>query len=273
MADKPTYEILDKDVTKFDERHKSESMPVPVDNSITSVMQLAIQKNYTPEFIEKMMLLQEKHEANEARKAFHKAMAKFKANPPKIWRDMQIKYEVGNRVTEWSSADLATAAEVINKALGKNGLNSTWRTLPLDKGQVRVTCIIAHKLGHSEETYLEAGPDTTGSKNAIQAIGSTVFYLERYTLFALTVLAPARMDDDGGKTTNGKISLLEQWEIKAEEAGTAAKSSDEMTAWWKKNSPAIKKELSKADAAKIYAKVNAYNKKLKVPEREPGKEG
>lgn len=196
MEDIPKYET---DVAKFDERHKPESILVPVDNSLTSVMQLAIQKNYTPEFIEKMMELSERHEANEAKRAYHKAMARFKANPPKIWRDMQIKYKVGDKVTEWSSADLATAAEAINRSLGENGLNSTWRTLPINDNKIRVTCIIAHELGHSEETYLESGPDTTGSKNAIQAIGSAVFYLERYTLFALTGLAPARMDDDGQK--------------------------------------------------------------------------
>ena len=277
MEDTPEYEKPDNDIEKFEERSPAESMPVPVSESITSIMQIAIQKNYAPEFIEKMMDLQERHEANQAKRAFHIAMAKFKANPPKIWRDMQVKYEIGQKVTTWSHADLATAAEAINKALGENGLNSTWRTLPLDNNRIRVTCIIAHELGHSEETYLESNPDTTGSKNAIQALGSAVFYLERYTLFALTGLAPARTDDDGktadGNAAGGKMNLLEQWTIKCDEAGKNAKSVDEMGTWWKQNSIAIKKELSKADAAKIYAKTNDYNKKLRIPEREPGSNG
>ena len=66
------------------------------------------------------------------------------------------------------------------------------------------------------------------------------------------------------------IDLFEQWEIRCEEAGTAAKSADEIATWWKNNSPQIKTELSKADAAKIYEKVKVYSKKLAVPEREPG---
>lgn len=268
MEDTPECEKPDNDVEKFEGR--SESMPVPVSESITSIMQIAIQKNYAPEFIEKMMDLQERHEVNQAKRAFHIAMAKFKANPPKIWRDMQVKYEVGQKVTTWSHADLATAAEAINKALGENGLNSTWRTLPLDNNKIRVTCIIAHELGHSEKTYLESNPDTTGSKNAIQALGSAVFYLERYTLFALTGLAPARMDDDG-KNAGGKITPLEQWTIKCNKVGNNAKSVDEISTWWKQNSVAIKKELSKAEAAKIYAKTNDYNKKLRIPE--PGSKG
>lgn len=39
--------------------------------------------------------------------------------------------------------------------------------------------------------------DTSGSKNAIQAIGSTVTYLQRYTLLSGCGLAAASTDDDG----------------------------------------------------------------------------
>ena len=44
---------------------------------------------------------------------------------------------------------------------------------------------------------MAAGPDGSGGKNAIQAIGSTVSYLERYTLLAATGLATEDQDDDG----------------------------------------------------------------------------
>jgi len=258
---------MNKEITMPEEETEVPNLPATVEPN--AVVLMAMQKGYTPELIEKMMALQERFEATEARKAFYRAMAKFKANPPKLLRDIQVKYEVGNKVTEWSHADLATAADAINKSLGENGLNATWRTLPLEGNKTRVTCIIAHELGHSEETYLESSPDTTGSKNAIQAIGSAIFYLERYTLFALTGLAPARMDDDG-KNAGGTIGLLEQWGIKCDEAGTNAKSIDEIAEWWKLNSPAIKKELSKANAAKIFERVVAHKNRLKEPEREPG---
>jgi hypothetical protein len=52
-------------------------------------------------------------------------------------------------------------------------------------------------MGHSEETTLRAIPDTSGSKNSIQAIGSTVTYLQRYTLLAAVGMAAAGMDNDG----------------------------------------------------------------------------
>ena len=60
-----------------------------------------------------------------------------------------------------------------------------------------VICTISHWQGHAESTKLSAAPDNSGSKNSIQAIGSTISYLERYTLLALTGLATHDMDDDG----------------------------------------------------------------------------
>ena len=47
-----------------------------------------------------------------------------------------------------------------------------------------------------ESTTLSGPPDTTGSKNDLQSIGSTISYLQRYTLLALTGLATFDMDDD-----------------------------------------------------------------------------
>jgi hypothetical protein len=44
---------------------------------------------------------------------------------------------------------------------------------------------------------MKAPKDTSGSKNAIQSIASTITYLQRYTLFAATGLAADDQDDDG----------------------------------------------------------------------------
>ena len=86
----------------------------------------------------------------------------------------------------------------INEALSEHGLSAAWETAQ-NNGSVTVTCKITHIMGHSESTSLTAAPDNTGSKNPIQAIGSTVTYLQRYTLLALTGLATYEQDDDGGK--------------------------------------------------------------------------
>ncbi len=167
------------------------------EETAVSVVQLAIQRNLSPEMIEKLMDLQERHQANEAKKAYTEAMALFKADPPVIEKDRTVSYQAGGKDVLYHHASLANVTGKINAGLGKYGLSAGWITLQNEK-EIKVTCTITHKQGHSESTSLTAAPDTSGSKNSIQAIGSTISYLERYTLLALTGLATMDMDDDGG---------------------------------------------------------------------------
>jgi len=250
----------------------NESPNLPAQASPNAIVIMAMQRGYTPELIEKMMALQERNDANEARKAYHNAMADFAANPPDIEKDKKVSYSTNKGTTAYSHAQLGTAAAKIQAALSPHGLHASWRTIQSDKS-IKVICRITHKLGHFEETDLSAGADDSGSKNSIQAIGSTISYLERYTLFALTGIASKDMDVDG-KTTNVDTgpSLFEQWEIKATEVCEAAKTLEDIVAWWPDNSAQIKKELPKAQAAKIYDMVVARKKELEAGERVPGED-
>ena len=146
--------------------------------------------------LKELLDLQERWEAGQAKKAYVQAMSEFKAKPPEILKDKTVKYQTSKGITNYKHATLHNVTSCINKALSEHGLTAAWVTSQ-DNGSVKVTCKITHVMGHSEETCLSAPPDTTGSKNAIQAIGSTVTYLQRYTLLALTGLATADQDDDG----------------------------------------------------------------------------
>jgi hypothetical protein len=155
------------------------------------ISQALLQGGVDLEKLEKLLGIQERYEANEARKSYHKAMAAFKLNPPKIDKDKTVSY--GN--TKYNHASLANVTDKIGEALSKCGLSASWTTK--QNGSVSVTCKITHIQGHSEETTISAPADKSGSKNEIQSIGSTITYLERYTLLALTGLATSDMDDDG----------------------------------------------------------------------------
>ena len=146
--------------------------------------------------LKELLDLQERWEANEAKKAYVQAMSAFKASPLEILKDKNVKYQTSKGLTDYNHATLSNVTSCINKALSEHGMTASWVTSQ-DNGSVKVTCKITHVMGHSEITCLSAPPDTTGSKNAIQAIGSTVTYLQRYTLLALTGLATHDQDDDG----------------------------------------------------------------------------
>lgn len=158
-----------------------------------------------PANLEKLMDLQERHEKNEARKAYVKAMAEFKANPPKIVKDHVVDFTSQKGRTNYKHATLGNVSSAINSGLGKHSLSAGWKTEQGADG-ITVTCTITHEMGHSESTSLTAGSDNTGNKNSIQAIGSTITYLQRYTLLALTGLATHDQDDDGRKAEERLIN-------------------------------------------------------------------
>ena len=81
----------------------------------------------------------------------------------------------------------------------------SWSTGQTD-GSVTVTCHITHEAGHRESVTLSGPPDDSGKKNKIQQVGSTVTYLQRYTLLSSLGLATADQDDDG-VAANGKAVL------------------------------------------------------------------
>lgn len=171
------------------------------DRSPAALMLIAIEKNLDLDKVEKAMALQERWEANEARKAYHDAMAGFKADPPEIEKDRKVKFQTNKGTTEYKHASLANVTHKINSAMSLHGLSAAWKVSQAER-VITVTCTITHRLGHSESTSLSAMPDDSGSKNSIQAVGSTISYLERYTLLALTGLATYD-DDDGVSTGDG----------------------------------------------------------------------
>lgn len=176
---------------------------IEVKGSPADMIRIAVQSGADLEKLEKLLTLMERWEATEAKKAFHKAMAIFKANAPKLLKDKHVNYATQKGRVSYDHATLGKVCEVVNSELSKHGLSSAWRTN--QNGQIQVTCRVTHELGHSEETMLSANADDSGSKNSIQAIGSTITYLQRYTLLSLLGLATEDQDTDGVTADNATI--------------------------------------------------------------------
>lgn len=168
--------------------------------------------NMDVEKLSKLLEVQERYDATQAKKAYTEAMSAFKENPPEISKDRHVHYKTQKGEMNYNHATLSNVTTCINKALSEHGLTASWLTSQ-DNSLITVTCKITHIMGHSEETSLSAPPDVTGSKNAIQAIGSTVTYLQRYTVLALTGLATSDQDDDGGKPESPSTPKAKQNEI------------------------------------------------------------
>jgi hypothetical protein len=183
------------------------------EGSPLQALQFAMTSDIPIEKLEKMLELQERWEQNEAKKAYTQAMAAFKADPPKIKKDRHVRFATQKGVTEYNHASLGNVTTSINAALAEHGLTAAWKT-EQESGQIKVTCTITHKLGYSENTSLTASAETSGTKNSIQAIGSTITYLQRYTLLALTGLATHEQDDDGAGSGQPVITETQAASIK-----------------------------------------------------------
>jgi len=181
---------MTEDLDKYEARQ-------PVTIPPKSMLEVVIEKGADLQTIEKFMDLQERHEANEARKAFVVAMAEFKKNPPEIIKDMTVSFDTNTGTTSYNHASLANVTATIGTELSKYGLSGRWDVEQGDFG-IKVTFILTHIAGHSESVSMVAPPDSSGKKNPIQSIASTVSYLERYTMLAGTGLAAKGMDNDGG---------------------------------------------------------------------------
>lgn len=175
---------------------RQQTLPgVPEQVAVTpmQLLQLAMSQGADLDRLERLMQLQRQWEAGEARKLYVSAMAAFKSEPLKILKSKRVDVPGG---AKFAHATLADVVDGVIAALSKYRLSHGWETKQ-DGDLITVTCIITHEAGHSERTTLFAPPDKTGSKNTIQQIGSTVTYLQRYTLMAACGLAAKDMDNDG----------------------------------------------------------------------------
>ena len=166
-------------------------------NALTpmEILERAVAQGANVETLDKLMTLQERWEKNLARKAFDNAMSAAKAEIPVIEKTRTVDFvgKTGIR-TNYRHEDMAGIARTVDPLLTKHGLSYRYRT-ETKEGIVTVTCIVSHRDGHSEENSLSAGRDETGNKNNIQAVGSTITYLQRYTLKAALGLAASDDDD------------------------------------------------------------------------------
>lgn len=172
-----------------------QSDPVPTVVTPMAMLAKAVEGGADIDVLEKLMGLSERWDKNEARKAFDEAISAAKLEIPAIERNAK-----GHNNKTY--ADFSAIAKVVDPILGKHGLSYRFRTSQTER--ISVTCILSHKAGHSEETTLSGPADTSGNKNPIQAIGSTLTYLQRYSLVQMLGLAAER-DDDGAAANAGAL--------------------------------------------------------------------
>lgn len=161
-----------------------------------SLIESAVASGASVDTLERLMALNERHQATEARKAWIKAMQQFQAIKPELPRNQAVSF--GNNKTAYNFCPLPVIDQKLREPLEECGLSYRFENDDkLDTGDIGVRCIVTHAGGHSESTVQYAKADASGNKNPVQAMASTRTYLMRYTLIAAFALTTADDDDDG----------------------------------------------------------------------------
>jgi len=183
------------------------------------LLEVAVEKGHDVDQLGKLMDLQDRWERKEAEKAFNIAKTRVQSELPDITRNKKVEY--GN--TKYSYTTLSHLRACVQPVLEKHGFSYSWDINPdatqVVNGEVvpviQVTCTLKHELGHSESNTIPAYPDETGSKNSVQARGSTITYLQRYTFIGVLGITSADTDDDGRGAGDGNQVFFLQRHNKA----------------------------------------------------------
>ena len=171
---------------------RSGSVAAPMSESgalLSMIERMARDTTIDPDRVERFFAMHQQAMARQARNHYLAAFAKLQADLPAVARK-------GKGHNEKKYARFEDVIEAIRVPLAQHGFSLSFRTK--HEGQiVRITGILGHEDGHQEETDLPLPADTSGSKNAVQAWGSSISYGKRYV--ALTLLGIATEDDDDGK--------------------------------------------------------------------------
>lgn len=190
------------------------------------MLMTALEKGVAFDQLEKLLDLQQRWEANEARKAFVAAMARFKSMNIRIEKNRHVNYTSAKGTTDYWHASLDHICDVVGPELASTGIAYSWETNQNENGVITVACVLTHELGHSQRVMLSGAPDNSGGKNSIQSVGSTVSYLQRYTLLASLGLAAADMDDDGKGAADQAQASGAQMKSHDREAQPAGRASN-----------------------------------------------
>lgn len=201
-------------------------------NPWVSLIEKAIEKDSSIETIEKFIKLQREEEDRQAERAFNDSLSLLQSSMPEITKTGKASFKTKNGTMEYDFDKLSDITNALRPILNDCGLSYAWAQAQ-NGTDITVKCTIKHRSGHSESNQMTAPPDSSGMKNSIQQIASTVTYLQRYTLKA--ALGIASNDNDGvasaAQEDEGKVKFV-RWQATAKKEMNAFTDPQQLFEWY-----------------------------------------
>lgn len=173
------------------EQNESRQLSVPMTKEgamLDFIQRAAADPTVDIDKLERLIQLSERMQAKTAEGEFNAAMAEMQCEIPTIAERAKghgtIKY-----------ATLEDISDIVKPIMKANGFAISFKVEHTAAG-LSVTGILMHRAGHREQTTMLLPLDTSGSKNAVQAVGSSTSYGKRYVMCALLNITTRGEDDD-----------------------------------------------------------------------------
>ena len=184
-----------------------EAAPVPPPSHAITILEIVQRAAADPQTdvgkMERLLGMARQMKFDEARAAYIKAMVRMKPLLPVIDRKGRItitdKADRSKVIQSTPYALWEDIDEKISPVLASHGFSLTFRSGVGQDGKITVTGVLGHEEGHTEETTITLPHDSSGSKNSVQAVGSSTSYGKRYTATLLLNIRTKGEDDDGQK--------------------------------------------------------------------------
>lgn len=195
-------------VTSEQVTRSAQELPKILPATPDNMLMVAIQSGRGIEEITKFMDLYERWEnkREEARKeyAFLDAKSKFQLANKAVTKTKEADFKEtnsGKQGAKYKFSPLGNTADDVREALHGNGFTYDW--IPSQQGkEISVTCELSHKEGWKKRVTLKMDEsDKSGNKSGVQALGSTLTYLQRRTLELVVGIVLKDEDNDGADTT------------------------------------------------------------------------
>lgn len=178
-------------------------------NDVSNLLTIAIEKGAGVEQLSHLMDLHLRMGKEFARREFIRAVSEFQSKVKPVVKSASVKYQTAKGSTNFTFAKLGDIIQAITPTLAECGLSVRWSSVT-EENKISVTCIVSHIGGHEETTTMSGEPDTSGGKNNIQAKGSTMTYLQRYTLNLSLAICTEDDNDGAGGAQIQKPTLTQE---------------------------------------------------------------
>jgi len=197
----------------------------------SALLTKAVEGGASIDTLERLLAMAKEVRAEQARAAWHSAMADFQADVPEVVKSKIAKVRTKSGAEySYQYAPLQDLISAVRPALAKHGLSVVFET-NVTKDHVLARCLVGHADGHVQSCEFVIPIDLQSHMNAAQQVASACTYARRYAYMSALGLSPED-DDDGAAATptrEPEARFQTSTQRKVEEA--QAKQSDAAPVW------------------------------------------